>query len=150
MKKNNKFFAMGLTLLLSASVHAASDRFGNERMEVPRSSYTDSEDLNLVISSIPSNGVGSLVLRSVIFSGVDPTTITFYNANLFKASISTAMMLEYTPNFGASSGSGGIPVKVDLDMYISSAIMYRKIGGSAPVLIKYDWLANPSLPDRRN
>lgn len=142
-------FSAILLILLSFPLYAASDRFGSERTEVPRSSFTDTTTGgNVVISSVPSDGNGSLVLRAVIFSGMRPSTVTFYDANLFEAVTTTRTRLEYTPVFNTTGGSGSLPTRVNVDMWFSSALMYNKIG-AGPVTILYDWLAPSRLGDPR-
>ena len=134
-------------LFLTATGHAAADRFGNQRSEIPRSSFTNTADLNVVIASVTSSGDGSLVIRSVTFSGVNSDTVTFYDANIMTANISTKTSLSYVPVTGGNFG-GSYPTVVPIDVWCSSAIMYTKVG-TTPVQIKWDWLTKPAEAPNR-
>lgn len=140
----NKFLA-GILLFLAGSAFAGSDRFGAERRETARSSFTTSSDAYVIISSVPSDNVGSLVLRSISFSGLQATTVTVYDTNL-KPNIgpmTTAYMVQYVPLTG-----DGKPTQVDVDLFISSALMYNKVG-TAPTLLKWDWMSLPVVGEDR-
>jgi len=155
----SKYIALGLLFLTSLS-YGASDRFGNWRSEVPRSSYTTGNEQNVFIASVtqpnvdfasmtPTSG-GSLIIRSVIFSGIVSSTITFYDGGIFDGNITTKTVLNYVPIIGTVVGGiGGVPIKVDLDMYVSTSVAYSKIG-LAPITIKWDWLSPRLSGDPRN
>ncbi len=122
-----------------SSVWAGPDRFGADRDEIARTSFTDTTDLNVVIASAAANGPGSMVVRGVIFSGMASSTVTFYDASLFTANVTTMSRLEYSPMLSGGGGSGSQPIYVPVDIFISSGVMYSK-QGPAPVTIKWDWL----------
>lgn len=151
MKIASKLMAVGL-LFLGSVAYGSSDRFGNERAEIPRSSFTAGGEFNAFIASVtepnvnfatmtPASG-GSLVLRGAIFSGVIPSTITFFDGGIFDGNITTRTILNYSP------GGSGIPTRVDLDMFISTGIGYSKVG-LAPVTILWDWLSPRKTGDKR-
>lgn len=141
-------------LFLTARAWAESDRFGNWRQEVPRSSYTETADkdvfiatvteLNTLFATMTPTAGGDLVLRSVIFSGLVASTIAFYDDSQFNQFTTTRTKLIYTPQ----AGSGGAPVQIFTDVYFSSGILYNKIG-LAPVQINWDWLTNRKSGDSR-
>lgn len=139
----NKLFAAAIFLGLACLAHAGSqDRVGNDRLEVTRSSYTETTDLDVVIASrvtISYAGgsieAGDMYVRSVVFSGAAPSTITFYDANLFTNATTTRAKV-YWP------GNQVTPVTVDVSLYFSSAVMYSK-QGTAPANINWDYFTPP-------
>ena len=132
-------------LLIPCTLYAASDRFGSERRETPRSSFTNTTDVNVFISSIPSDGIGTLVLRSIVYGGILPSTITIFDGMIFTGATSTAGIFVDIP-----VAQGPIrPHEVNVDIYISSALAYDK-KGLAPVIFKYDWLSPRKQGDSRN
>lgn len=133
-----KILAVAL-LFVAGGLHAASDRFGNERYEVPRTSFTESADNNVVISSVSApDFAGSFVLRSVIFSGLVSSTMTFYDDTEFNSGSVVRTKYIYVPGLGTTSD--GKPVTVQADVFFSSGIVYKK-EGTAPVQINWDYLS---------
>lgn len=133
--------AFGL-LLACKVVHAGQDRFGSTRQEVPRSSFTASEDPGVVIASHPTGGsLGPFILRTVYCSGVVASTITFYDTQKFTANPSTRDVFAYNPVTPLAI-LGTSPSQVDFSSYYSSGISYIKIG-LAPCGIRWDYLVDP-------
>lgn len=132
----NKILAFAAVLFLTASAHAVSDRFGSERTEIPRSSFTDSADLNVVVASISAvdNWKGSFVIRRVSFSGYVGSTVAFYDDTQFTANTSTRAKVFYFP-----PSNDGRPTTTQLDIYCSSGIMYNK-QGTAPMNMNWDYV----------
>lgn len=139
-------------LFVASLANAVQDRFGSERYEVPRTSFTDTQDFNVRIASItepridfasmtPTSG-GSLVVRSIVISGIVPSTITFYDDTQFNSASSTRARVHY---YGSPISA---PVEIDLDLFMSSGIIYNKVG-TAPMLIKWDWLSPRKRGDAR-
>lgn len=145
-------FALSFVLAAAGLVHAAAeDRFGNQRNEVPRSSYTESADNNVMIASAPTMAQvfvasaptsGALYLRRAIFSGVNATTVTFYDTQNFTVNTTTRTKLVYVPT-NSAGGVTGI-TSIDMDMYFSSGIVYNKEqGGIAPFTMLFDFTTTP-------
>lgn len=140
-------------LFLTAKAWCGADRFGNWRQEVPRSSYTETADRDVFIATVTEldtrfatmtpTGGGDLIIRSVIFSGVLPSTISFYDDSQFNQFTTTRTKVAYNP----LNGQGG-PLQVWLDVFMSSGIGYSK-NGLGPVQINWDWLSNRKSGDTR-
>ena len=83
-------------IILSATFsYAGQDRFGSMRKEVLRSSFTNSVDpgVNIASNTVPgwdvlkgsSTGYLGFILRYVNCSGVNPSTITFFDTIIFNS-----------------------------------------------------------------
>lgn len=120
------------TAFIVQSVHA---EYVRNRDTVGKSSYTESQDLNVQLSSAPS------FVRSITFSGMLPSTVTIYNAQLFASHVSTRAKV-YFP--------GGLqPITVNVDTVNSSGTVYTKAGG-AFVSFNWDWIVMPSYANPLN
>ena len=104
--------------------------FKEQRDTVGKSSYTESTDINVKLSSGPS------FVRSIAFSGAAPTTITNYNCQEYSPTKSTRTKV-YWP------GGQITPMTVDVDVINSTGTMYHKIG-TAHATFNWDWYTKPS------
>lgn len=145
----------GLILLIVGTAQAASDRFGNERDEIPRSSYTASNEKGVTIASAPVAFVsgstvasGGLVLRYVSCSGVNASTLTFVDAMVYNLNPSTRVVFAYQP-VSPSAILGTPPAQVNYNAFFSSAITYQK-EGFAPCVSGWDYTTRPRHGDPRN
>ena len=132
---------LGLIFSVPNLWSATGDRFGNTRLEVPRSSYTDTTVFNTVIASAPIEG-GSVFVRNIIFSGVVASTITFCDATTFSNVISTVGKFTYNPSLGNAYA------EFNFNQYFSSAAMISK-DGAAMTIIKWDYTFPPKYGDAR-
>ena len=129
-----KFIALGIVLLAGQFCHA---EFNLNRDTVGKSSFTESTpNLNVSLSTAAS------FVRSITFSGVEPTTISIYNCQLFTASVSTRTKV-YWPGISAA------PVTVYVDVINSSGTMYTKQGG-AQATFNWDWYTRPAYKSPLN
>lgn len=129
--------------LMSVS-YAASDRFGNNRPEIPRSSFTVTEDAYIKIST----SAHGIVLRTVVVtSATAGSWIQFFNSTSAVLGTAGATRLEIITNTLGDTGP--------FDMYFSSGLAYRK-NGTAAILIKWDYIspadrtasfARPNFPE---
>lgn len=115
-----------LAFLIPSIAHA---RFNELRDQVGKSSFTESVDTNVRISSASS------FVRYISFSGVEPTTITIYNTQLFTVNTTTKTKV-YWP--------GGLtnPITIQLGVMNSSGTMYNK-QGLGQATFNWDWYALP-------
>jgi hypothetical protein len=139
-----KTLLTGLFVVLSSSfLHAGTDRFGNVRSEIPRSSFTATANANVQIASAGvtqwESGYGGIVLRYIECSGVDSSTITVFNSMVFDGQSSTATVYRYTP-----TANGGFSSPYYGSVYISSALSYDK-KGLAPCTIGWDYTTMPKF-----
>ena len=135
-----KIFCASLVCLVSSFVYGAtSDRFGNLRLEVPRSSYTETTDRDVLIATVTPQNTGAIYLRSVTFSGVTPSTISFYDTVTFQSDTSTRAKIVYPGVVGTSAVSPGT---YWINQYYSSGTMYNK-QGTAPCIINWDYSTPP-------
>ena len=114
----------------------ADAAFNTQRDTVGKSSYTESSDINVKLSSAPS------FVRSITFSGATPSTVTIYNAREFNPAVSTRTKV-YWP------GNQVVPVTVYVDVINSSGTMYHKIG-AAHATFNWDWYAKPDYASPLN
>lgn len=137
MKMKSKLLAV-LLLFLAAPVFAADDRFGSERMEVSRTSWTNTADTNVLIASAPvlySGYGGELVLKRVTCSGAAGEDIFFYDTVSNIIDISTRTRHVHT-------NGGTAFTTADYGVLFSSGLMYRKTGGN-PCTIHWDYTTPP-------
>jgi hypothetical protein len=134
----NKLFALGI-LFLGGYVHAGTDRFGNVRAEVPRSSFTIGNESNVILASgsITTGEGGGVILRYIECFGANPSTITVYNSMVFDGNSSTATKYSYLPNNAQGSVKGFYG-----SVFISSVASYQK-EGIAPCTIGWDYTTIP-------
>jgi len=113
--------------LASAEAYCGSDRFGNVRNEVPRTSFTQTTDRyqNIVIVTTRT---GLAFLKSVTCSGFASSTVTFYDTANFLVTTATRAKIIHLEG-ELTDWSGGIA--------FSSAIMYSK-EGLAPCFFGWD------------
>jgi len=92
-----KLFAIAL-LFLTANASADDDRFGSERYEVNRVSFSESTpNRDVLISSAPvqwssatyQSPQGELYLKGLDCYGIETTTVTFYDTITFNADVTT-------------------------------------------------------------
>lgn len=133
---------LSLLILLGAGSAYAKDRFGNERSEIPRSSWTASAEIGVTIASNPTGGGSPMVLRSISCSGVVATTITVVDANVYTINTTTRIMFSYVPT-QPTAGLGAYPSQIFYDQFFSSGITYTKTGTPAPCNISWDFLVEP-------
>ena len=138
-----------LSVLFFAVNAWAGDRWGNPRGEITRSSYTESNnDVNVLVSSASkywqdtlSLG-GDIIVRSVILSGVNPSTITFYDTISFTNATTTESKV-FFPGI-----ANNVPVEVPVNLHISSGFMYSKTEGTpsrgVQAIFKWDYLIPPN------
>ena len=134
----NKFCGVLFVFLFCGIVSAATnDRFGNNKNEIPRSSFTSSADRNVLIASAPVTfgQSGAIVLRYVYCTGVVSSTITIFNSMVFDGASSTKTSVIYAPTGFSSQPLWG-------SVYISSALSYDKVG-TAPCTIGWDYTTLP-------
>lgn len=141
--KINKIL-LSICFLLPTALHAAgADRFGNQSLEIPRSSWTTGNESNVLIatagvamSSVTSFGQepGMIVLRSIVCSGSVASTVTVFNSMVFNGQSSTASYFSFVPGQTDSAQYASV--------LISSALSYQKIG-LAPCLIQWDYTTAP-------
>ena len=151
MQKTLKLFLAMIVFGCVQKVNAASgDRFGYSRLEVPRSSYTDSGNtVNVLISSAPnywssnlSRG-GNIILRSMTVSGVNPSTITFYDTITFANNVSTMVKVYYSPVVTANGNMGA--ANLNFNILFSSGLMISKTDiGGVSASIQWDYTTPPS------
>lgn len=154
MKKFLLVFAFSFCIL---RLFAGDDRFGNHRAEIMRSSFsagafatqgvvlasaTEVDSLNISSSTIVR--AGQLYIRRVVFSGVNASTLTFYDFGTLSApNISTKSIISYVPSIGLGgvTGAGAI----DVDLYFSSAILVVKDCAGPPCFstVNWDYLTPP-------
>ena len=132
---------------------ATSDRFGNSRREVFRSSFTDSNnDLKVMISSVSkywsdtgNRGSDTIYLRRAIISGVNPSTVTFYDVFHFNNPFSTAAKIMYNPELTGGTMMGS--QVIDFDVPFSSGLSYSKVeatnSGTVFLQILWDYSVPP-------
>ena len=132
-----------LTAILGAGyLHAGQDRFGSMRPETPRSSWTASLDPGVIIATNPTGGGQGFFLRSIYCSGVNPSTVTFFNAQNFGVALSTRDQVSYVPPASGVSA----PFQIRFDAFYSSGIAYIKNQVAAvpvPCVIDWDYVADP-------
>lgn len=145
----NKLIAAVVLLFGAVNLHAATnDRFGNDRDEIPLSSFTATTDFNVLLASAPSRYStaistlgGSVFLRSVDCYGVIPTTISFYNTITFVVATTTRTKVVH---IGAVAPTLGVDSETHLktSIWFSSGLMYSKTG-LAPCTIGFDYTQRP-------
>lgn len=130
---------------LTAFAHSAQDRYGSVRNEIPRSSYTSTADIGVTIASnVPTVGA-PMVLRSIVCSGVNATTVTVADATFYTPATSTKAVYIYIPS-NPTSILGSPGNQIYYDTYMSSGIKYTKDGGNAPCHITWDFITEPRFP----
>lgn len=139
-----KLLAIAL-LLVPAIAFADDDRFGSERAEVSRTSYTQSADLNVLIASAPVQTYpaigGEIYLKGVDCFGVAPSTIAFYDATRFDNTVSTRTKFIHIGALAPSGRAQG-HTHMPYSMLFSSGLVYTKIG-IAPCTITFDFTLTP-------
>ena len=146
------FLILGLSLL-SFNAHAAFDRYGNSRGEVNRSSYTEVIQTNVVIaSSTERNGLDPstmtftvspvIFLRSIIFSGVNAATATFYDAGALDPTTSTKTKVSYIPTMNGAGVTGVTSIPFDIS-FSSSMLLNLQCAAPCPTTITYDYSTIP-------
>jgi len=133
----NKLIAL-FVLLLAAPVFADDDRFGSERFEVPRTSYTHSVDALVLIASAPAvqpgNTIGGeIYLKHVSCTGNGADDIHFYDTVTFQADTTIRARVIHQATLVTS---------VPYSILFSSGLMYDKSGG-APCVIQWDYTTPP-------
>lgn len=129
--------------LFTSIANAGQDRYGSMRPEIPRSSFTNSSDPGVVIASNPTNSGGFFVVRYAYCSGVNASTITFYDTQTFTVNASTKDVLVHQP--ASPTALLGSPASdIHFNTLYSSGIAYIKTG-SAPCGIKWDYLGGNSV-----
>ena len=139
MKRLVIIFVMFLGLYSYAS--AGRDRYGNEMREIARTSYTETTDVNVVIASAPCK------ITEIIFSGVNASTISLYDARFFTVNVTTKQKVAYVPMIGTQPSQTIAPVP--LDVHFSSALMYNR-QGVGPLIIKWEYIGSGFWPDQRD
>lgn len=142
----NKLFATLVALfvltLSATSVRADDDRFGSERFEVPRTSFTDSADFNVLIASAPAlyeNTGGEIYLKAVNCTGATAGIITFYDTVTWELTTSTRTRIEHIANNVTSIPYG---------ILFSSGLMYNKTAAT-PCVISWDFSTPPKGAKRQ-
>ena len=144
-----------LSLLFSISLlRAGDDRFGNHRAEICRASYTEVTETDVQIASateiffffffsLTTASMGQMYIRRVVFSGLNPSTVTFYDSGVMTVNTSTKAKIGYIPN-NANGGLTGATA-IDVDLYFSSAILmnYQCQTPPCPMIVNWDYLTPP-------
>lgn len=138
-----KYLLAGLILFSWSLSHAGQDRFGSMRGEIPRSSFTYSADPGVVVASNPTNSGGFFVVRYAYCSGVNASTITFYDTQTFTVNATTKDVLSHQPT-SPTSFNGATETSIHFNTLYSSGIAYIKTG-AAPCGIKWDYLGGNSV-----
>ena len=112
--------------LASAKAYCGSDRFGNVRGEIPRTSFTETTDKYQRLVTV-STGTGWAFLKSVTCSGVASSTVSFYDTVNFLVTTTTRTKIVHLGT-GLTDWSRGVA--------FSSGIMYSK-EGQAPCSFEY-------------
>lgn len=127
---------------------AVADKFGTNGDAVSRSSFTDSNSSNHVLIASAPNVMqnelgGNIILRSLIISGVNPSTVTFYDSVTFAVNVPTVTKIVYNPN----PLTAGLPVTIPINVAISSGLMCdiveAQVAGSNFKQIKWDYTTPP-------
>lgn len=122
--------------LLFWCVGISEASFKENRDTIGKSSYTAVEAFNARISSAPS------FVRWITFSGVNPTTVSIYDTQIFTVNTTTKSKV-YWP------GGQIAPVTVDVDCRNSSGTMITKEGlGDAN--FNWDWEQKPNYSNALN
>jgi hypothetical protein len=116
-----KLLALGIILLAS---NASAD-YLRTRDDLGKSSFSAVSTIHVALSTAPS------ILRSITFSGVDPATVTIYNAQLNgPGGISTRTVVAWP------GGLNVPPSTVRVNVNNSSGTIIDKVGTA---LTQYDW-----------
>jgi len=148
MKMKSKILAVAICLIGSAAF-ASSDRFGNDRSEILRSSFTNTVDISVLIASAPISydRSGTLILKRVQCFGTTASTITF-NDLIFASGASTRTVFIHQPAAPLLLISQQ-HTSAEFDMSFSSGLMYHKLG-LAPCTIHWDYTIPPPHGDDRD
>lgn len=118
-------FLVGV-LLTCSSLYAGQDRFGNERLYVPRSSHTTTSEKNAFISS-----------RAVVVYGVNIATGT---ANTWIVFFDTGTVVPQSSTITATNGDvAGYKPFGQNGTFGSNGLSYSK-SGNTPMTIYWDYL----------
>ena len=138
----NKLLAVVAFFLFCGVVSA--DEYS--RLGVPRSSFTDTADVNVLIASAGVTqgeaGYGGIILRYVACSGVVSSTITVFNSMVFDGNSSTVTKFVYVPRLDSSLNAYATSAEHYTPARISSALSYDK-QGLAPCVIGWDYTVIP-------
>ena len=129
-----KKLLLGLFLFIP-SVQSRAE-YNRNRDAIGKSSMTSVANVSTALSTAPS------FIRYVTFSGVQPCTVTVFNAQLFTADVTSKAQV-YWP------GSLVTPATIGLDVFNGSGTIIHK-EGLCNAVYNWDWIVRPSYTNPLN